>query len=144
MRTTDARAERKLEYCPAEKKNISVMAAALGGQGRKIQSRLTIIFHCKDKTGGGDRGQRRGCQQCTLGKGGEENCHYPYLKHLPGGWSPRLNTRSLPVESGEDWKRCNEAADGAFKQMHAGFEVTEIENPHSGPGDRGASVPEDC
>ena len=29
------------------------------------------MFHC-DKTGGGDGGQWRGCQQCTLGKDGEK------------------------------------------------------------------------
>lgn len=33
---------------------------------------MRIIFHCKDKTGGGDGGQWRGCQQCTLGKDGEK------------------------------------------------------------------------
>lgn len=37
-----------------------------------LQSRLRIIFHCKDKTDGGDGGQWRGCQQCTLGKDGEK------------------------------------------------------------------------
>lgn len=39
--------------------------AALQGQEGK---RRRIIFHHKDETEGGEGGQRRGCQQCTLGR----------------------------------------------------------------------------
>lgn len=38
-----------------------------------------IIFHHKDKTGGGDGGQRRGCQQRTLGKHGEKAAVKPVI-----------------------------------------------------------------
>lgn len=39
---------------------------------RARKANPVIIFHHKDKTGGGDGGQRRGCQQCTLEKHGEK------------------------------------------------------------------------
>lgn len=48
-------------------------------QHSRVRKEKPIVFHCKYKTGGGDGGQWRGCQQCTLGKDGEQ----PALKPVP-------------------------------------------------------------
>ena len=51
----------------------------------KMQPLRRTIFHNEDKTGGGDGGQWRGCQQCTLEK---DSLSLPYLSHLH--WDSRI------------------------------------------------------
>lgn len=48
--------------------------------GREIQELRRLVCHSEDKTGGGEGGQRRGCQQCALGKARRKS---PRLRLVP-------------------------------------------------------------